>query len=41
MATRDYTTRRQSIVNALVVKLKTIDGTSGFLSDVGNNVSPR
>jgi len=41
MATRDYTTRRQSIVNALVVKLKTIDGTSGFLTDVGTNVSPR
>ena len=41
MATRDYTTKRQSIVNALVVKLKTIDGTSGFLSDVSDNVSPR
>ena len=42
MATRDYTTRRQSIVNALVVKLKTIKSTtSGMLSDVNDNVHPR
>jgi len=41
MATRDYTTRRQSIVNALVVKLKTINGTGAFLTNVNDNVSPR
>lgn len=42
MATRDYATRRQSIVNALVVKLKTIKSTtSGMLSDVNDNVHPR
>ena len=39
---RTYTTRRQSIVNALVTKLKTIKSTtSGMLSDVNDNVSPR
>lgn len=38
---RTYTTRRQAIVDALVVQLKTIDGTGDFLSNVYNNVSPR
>jgi len=38
---RNYTSRRQSIINALVEKLKTIDGTGEFLSNVYNNVSPR
>ena len=41
MAVRDYTTRRQSITNALVDVLKKINGTGEYLSDVGNNVSPR
>ena len=41
MATRDYTTRRLGILNALVTKLKGINGTGGFLSDVGDSVSPR
>lgn len=41
MTERNYTSRRQSIVNALVEKLKTIDGTGNFLSNVYNNVSPR
>ncbi len=41
MAARDYTTRRQSIVNALVTQLKTINGTGAFLTNVNNNVSPR
>lgn len=41
MATRDYTTRRLGIVNALVEKLKDINGTGNFLSDVAGNVSPR
>ena len=41
MATRDYTTRRLGIVNALVTKLKEIDGTGSFLTDLSDNVSPR
>lgn len=41
MATRDYTTRRISILNALVDKLKEIDGTGQYLSNVWNNVYPR
>ncbi len=42
MATeRTYTSRRQSIVDALVVELKKIDGSGNFLSNVYNNVSPR
>ena len=40
MAVRDYTTRRSSIVNALVTKLEEINGTGNFLSSV-SNVSPR
>ena len=41
MATRDYTTRRLGIIAALVNKLKDIDGTGAFLSNVNENVSPR
>ena len=41
MATRTYTTRRLGIVEALVEKLKDIDGTGAFLSNVDENVSPR
>ena len=41
MATRDYTTRRLGIINALVTKLKEIDGTGSYLSNVAANVSPR
>ena len=41
MSTRDYTTRRSQIVNALVTKLRTINGLGDFLTDLGNNVSPR
>jgi hypothetical protein len=41
MSNRLYTTRRQSIVNALVEKLKEINGSGDFLSNVFNNVSPR
>ena len=40
MATRDYTTRRSSIVNSLASKLEEINGTGNFLSSV-SNVSPR
>ena len=41
MATREYTTRRLGIVNALVEKLKDIDGTGLYLSNIDGNVSPR
>jgi hypothetical protein len=38
---RIYTTRRQSIVDALVTKLKLIDGTGDYLTNLYSNVSPR
>ena len=38
---RTYTTRRLGIVSALVDKLKTINGAGTFLTDLGENVSPR
>jgi hypothetical protein len=38
---RTYTTRRQSIVNALVEKLQTINGEGDFLTNLANNVKPR
>ena len=41
MAERQYTTRRLGITAALVNKLKDIDGTGTFLSNVNENVSPR
>ena len=41
MAERDYTTRRQSITNALVDALKGINGTGEYLTDIGDEVSPR
>lgn len=41
MATRTYTTRRQAIVNALVDKLKGIDGNGEYLTNLFNNVHPR
>ncbi len=41
MAARDYTTRRLGIVEALVDKLKDINGTGAFLTDLSENVSPR
>ena len=40
MTNRLYTTRRQSIVTALVEKLKGINGSGSFVSNVFNNVSP-
>ena len=39
--TRSYTTRRSAIVEALVVKLKEINQTGNFLTDVFDNVHPR
>ena len=41
MTERLYTTRRLSIVNALVAAIKSIDGTGAFESNLWNNVSPR
>jgi hypothetical protein len=41
MATRSYTTRRQAIVNAIVDKLKGINGTGTYLTNLFENVHPR
>lgn len=41
MSERNYTTRRLAIVNALVDKLKDIDGNGDFVTDVYQNVHPR
>ena len=41
MTSRVYASRRKRIVDALVDKLKTIDGQGAFLTDVGANVHPR
>ena len=41
MSSRAYTTRRLGIVEALVNKLKDIDGTGFFLTNLEENVSPR
>ena len=41
MAARDYTTRRLGIVNALVDKLKNINGVGAYLTNLNENVSPR
>lgn len=38
---RTYSTKRSSIVAAIVEKLKDINGTGQFLTDVNENVSPR
>jgi|TARA_B110001454_G_scaffold98488_1_gene93149 hypothetical protein len=41
MATRTYTTRRQGIVNALVTKLKQIDGSGNYHINLSEQVEPR
>ncbi len=41
MVNRTYTSRRQAIVDALVTKLKGINGSGDFLTNVFENVSPR
>lgn len=38
---RNYTSRRANILRALAAKLKDIDGSGAFLSDLANNVEPR
>ena len=41
MTARVYATKRGSIVEALASKLKSIDGTGDFLTNVFENVEPR
>jgi len=41
MTARVYATKRNSIVSALASKLKSIDGTGEFLTNVYENVEPR
>jgi|TARA_B110000495_G_scaffold199346_1_gene212638 hypothetical protein len=41
MTARIYASRRKRIIDALVTKLKTINGQGAFLSDLGENVHPR
>ena len=40
MTARVYASRRKRIIDALVTKLKTINGQGAFLTDVGENVHP-
>lgn len=41
MSSRTYTSRRANILAALAEKLKDIDGSGAFLTDLQNNVEPR
>lgn len=41
MATRQYTTRRQGIVDALVTKLKQINGSGAYHINLAEQVEPR
>lgn len=41
MAERNYTTRRLAIIESLVEKLKNIDGTNQYLTNLFQQVSPR
>lgn len=41
MPERTYTTRRQGIIQALADKLKTINGTGEFFTDLNERVEPR
>jgi hypothetical protein len=41
MASRDYTSRRLAIIDALVSKLKVINGTGNFRTELNDNVFPR
>ena len=41
MSARTYTSRRANILKALAEKLKDIDGSGQFLTDLQNNVHPR
>ena len=41
MSTRTYTSRRANILQSIAEKLKDIDGSGAFLTDLQNNVHPR
>ena len=41
MATRTYTSRRANLLKSIAEKLKDIDGSGAFLTDLQNNVHPR
>ena len=41
MTTRTYTSRRANLLKAIAEKLKDIDGSGAFLTDLQNNVHPR
>ena len=41
MSTRTYTSRRANILKSIAEKLKDIDGSGAFLTDLQNNVHPR
>lgn len=41
MLARLYTSKRKAIAEALSEKLKEIDGTDAYLTDLGNNVLPK
>ena len=41
MSSRTYTSRRANILKSLAEKLKDIDGSGAFLTDLQNNVEPR
>ena len=41
MSERTYTSRRANILRSLTTKLKDIDGSGAFLTDLQNNVEPR
>ena len=41
MSERTYTSRRANILRSLTTKLKDIDGSGAFLTDLQNNVHPR
>ena len=41
MAARTYTSRRANILQSIAEKLKDIDGSGAFLTDLQNNVHPR
>jgi len=38
---RLYTSKRLNIINSLVTKLKDIDGSGAYLTDLSENVHPR
>ena len=41
MTARTYTSRRANLLKSIAEKLKDIDGSGAFLTDLQNNVHPR